>query len=427
MNINTPFVAKRLSIYLGEGDLWRGHSLYMSILETLHKAGLSGATVTRGLAGFGQHNRIHTNTIEGLSIDLPIIITIVDISENIQKALGLIEPMLRDALVTLEDIEVIKFAHRVRPSLPVDQTIARIVTRNITTVSPDTPVRQVVELLLGKLFKAVPVVDARQQVVGIITDGDLLRKAGMPIRMAIGERMDMKDWRAVLDKLSNEKTAEQIMTAPAITAQETETLGIVTHRLLERGLRRLPVVNDAGQIVGMISRVDVLRAMANNVLGQQVTDDQQQERAPALKAGKTVGELMSNEVPLVHIDDDLIDVLQKILAADIKRVVVVDQQERAVGIITESDLVARVSPVERPNVLQAIVARFIPPDIDVRHVTAGELMSENVLSAQPETTVMEAITLVLREGRKRLVVINKQGRPIGIVDRQTLLAASLGN
>jgi CBS domain-containing protein len=414
-----PTVGKRLSIYLGESDVWQGHSLYMSILETLRKAGLAGATVTRGLAGFGAHSRIRTSTIEALSVDLPIVITIIETPENIARALALVEPMVREGLITLEDVEIVKYTHRYLHPLPADRPISQIMSREITTVTPDTPAVQVVELLLGKLFKAVPVVDTQRHVVGIITDGDLLSRAGLPVRLAVGERLDLADLQHILDRVTKDKAAGQIMTSPVVTAHENEALGHVVRRLLDRGLKRLPVVNANGELVGMISRVDVLRAAASTGMGQQ-------ELAPVPRPGRTLGELMSKDLPLVHVNDDLIDVLGKMLKADIKRVVVLDEQERAVGIITDGDLVARVSPVVRPNLLQVLAARVLATTVQRGHVTARELMSEKVLSAPPETTVAEAISLMLRESRKRLIVVDERGHPIGIVDRQTLMAASLG-
>jgi CBS domain-containing protein len=408
-------------IYVGESDSWRGHSLYMSILETLRKGGIAGATVMRALAGYGAHSRIRTGTLEVLSIDLPIVITVVDSPENIDKALALVGPMVREGLITLEDVEIVKYSHRYLQPMPADKPVGEIMTRDVTTVKLDTPAVQVVALLLGKqLFKAVPVVDAQRRVVGIITSDDLLRKAEMPARLGVGERLEAEDLQHFLAQVSQAKTARDIMTSPVVTAREDEALGHVTHRLLERGLKRLPVVNAAGELVGMVSRLDLLRAAAGNGKGEQ-------EQAPAARQGQTVGEIMSPDVPVVHVNDDLIDVLKQILRADIKRVVVLDEQDRAVGIITDGDLVARVSPAQRPHVLQALAKRVLGTGALRGNVTARELMSERVLSAPAETTVAEAIALMLREGRKRLVVVDEQGRPIGIVDRQTLLAASLGS
>jgi CBS domain-containing protein len=335
--------------------------------------------------------------------------------------------MVREGLITLEDVQIVKYTHRYLQPLPADRSVAEIMTRDVTAVTPDTPIVQVVELLLRKLFKAVPVIDAERHVVGIISDGDLLRKAGMPVRLAVGERLSADDLHGFLARISRDKTAAQVMTQPVQTVLEDEALGLLVQRMLQQGLKRLPVVDSQNRLVGMVSRLDVLRAAAGNSEGGDVDDQQpQQERAPAPRPGKTVGELMSPDLPLVHVNDDLVDVLQRMLKADIKRVIVLDEQERAVGIITDGDVVARVGAVMRPTILQALAARVLGSGVHRGTIIARELMSAQVLSAPADTTVAGAITLMLREGRKRLVVVDSQGYPMGIVDRQTLLAASLG-
>ena len=79
---------KRLKIYIGESDLWRGKALYMVLLETLRKTGLAGATITRGIAGFGARSRIHTAAILRLSEDLPLVIEVIDSAEKIEADLS---------------------------------------------------------------------------------------------------------------------------------------------------------------------------------------------------------------------------------------------------------------------------------------------------------------------------------------------------
>lgn len=418
--MSTPTHAQRLMIYLGESDSWRGRSLYMSILETLRKSDIAGATVTRAIAGFGAHSRIRTDRIEVLSFDLPIVITVIDTPTNIERALRLIGPMVREGLITLEDLMIVKYTHRYLQPLPADLPIAEIMTRDVATVTPDTPARQVAELLLGKMFKAVPVIDEEYHVVGIISDGDLLHYTGMPARLAVGERLEAGDLRYFLDHISDEKTAQDIMTAPVVTANERDTLGHIGQKLLERGLKRLPVVNDQDKLVGMLSRLDILRATAGS-------KDKQQERGHLPHPGQTLGEIMSTQVPTVYANDDLSDILRQLLQAEAKHEIVLDEQGKAVGIITEGDLVARVSPTIRRGVIKAFLARVVGSEVSKGHATARDLMSENVLSAPKETTVVEAIELLLRDGRKRIVVIDAQGYPVGIVDRQILMAASLGH
>lgn len=411
---------KRLTIYIGESDSWQGRSLYMSILETLRKGGIAGATVLRGQAGFGAHSRIHTWSIERLSLDLPMIITVIDSPENIDRALALVKPMVREGLITVEDVEIIKYTHRYLQPLPADRPVADIMTRQVVTVTPDTPAKRVVELLLGQLFKAVPVIDEQRRVIGIITEDDLLHKAEMPARLAVAGRLEQADLHAFLAQIRHEKTARDIMRQPVYTVRTDEALGHVAQLMVERKLTRLPVVDAKDRLVGMVSRLDILRAVAGNGAGEA-------ERAPELpKQGRSLGEIMAPVVPSVYINDDLVDVLQQMLKSAVRYVVVLDEQQRAVGIITEGDLVARVAPVVRPNLLQAIAQRVMGTGLMRGHARARDIMSEHVLSAPPETGVPDAIALMLREGRKRIVVVDQAGRPIGIVDRQALLAACLG-
>jgi CBS domain-containing protein len=406
-------------IYLGESDHWRGRSLYLSILETLRNAGVAGATVTRGLAGYGAHSIIRVTTLETLSMDLPITITIVDTPSNIERALALVGPMVREGLITLEDVTIVKYTHRYLQPLPAEKPVAEIMTTTVSTVTPDTPAPAVIEILLGKLLKAVPVIDQDRRPVGIITAGDLLKKAGMPVSLSIGQRMGAEERLGLLGQVSHEKTAQEIMSQPVHTVRADESLGHAVQHMLDKGLKRMPVVDGEGRLVGMLSRLDVLRTVAGKGNGQQ-------ELTPPPRAGKTVGELMARDVPVVHVNDDLVDVLQHMLKANVTRVVVLDEQDRAAGIITDGDVVARVSPALRQNVLRALAVRVLGTGLMRGDVTARELMSEKVLSTPPETTVVEAIALMMREGRKQLLVVDEEGKPVGIVYRQTLMAASLG-
>ncbi len=410
-----PTSGQRLTIYLGESDSWRGRSLYLSILETLRRAGIAGATVTRALAGFGAHSLIRTQTLEVLSADLPIVISVIDTPENVERALALISPMVREGLITREDVQIVKYTHRFLQPLPADRPVSDVMTRQITSVKPDTPAREVARLLLGKLFKAVPVIDDAGRVVGIITDGDLLRKAGMPARLAVGERLEADDLEAFLSQIS--QTAQTIMTAPVITARGDEALGYVVQRLLERSLKRMPVVDADGKLIGMISRVDVLRAVAGEGSAAQ-------ETAPAPHPGRTLAEVMSAQFPAVSLDDDLADVLMQMIDAGVTRVIVLDAGQRPVGVITDGDLVARVSPTARKSVLQTLAARVL--GVDRGQAKARELMSQDVVTAAPETSIVEATMRLLRAKRKVLVVVDTQNRILGVVDRQTLMAASLG-
>jgi uncharacterized protein len=101
-----------LTIYIGESDKWRGKALHVALLETLRTQGMAGATVTRGLAGFGAHSVIRTANILVLSMDLPLIVQVIDTPEKIESVLKVIAPMVGEGLITLDDVEVVKYTHR---------------------------------------------------------------------------------------------------------------------------------------------------------------------------------------------------------------------------------------------------------------------------------------------------------------------------
>ena len=107
--------AKLLRIFLGESDKAKHTALYEAIVRDARKAGLAGATAWRGIMGFGPTSRIRTTRILDLSTDLPIIVEIVDEVEKINQFLPVLDDLFESSgcggLVTLEDVQIIKYLH----------------------------------------------------------------------------------------------------------------------------------------------------------------------------------------------------------------------------------------------------------------------------------------------------------------------------
>lgn len=99
-----------LRIYIGEQDKYQHRPLYEAIVFKARELGMAGATVLRGPMGFGAHSHLHTAKILRLSEDLPVLIEIVDKEDNIQAFLPVLEEMVRDGLVTMEKVHIIKYA-----------------------------------------------------------------------------------------------------------------------------------------------------------------------------------------------------------------------------------------------------------------------------------------------------------------------------
>ncbi len=104
--------AKRLRIYIGETDHYKGRPLYHAIVMKAKELDIAGATVLRGLEGYGANSRIHTARIVDLSSDLPIVIEIIDSPEYIDKILPYLDEVVQEGLVTIDDVEVIKYGKK---------------------------------------------------------------------------------------------------------------------------------------------------------------------------------------------------------------------------------------------------------------------------------------------------------------------------
>ena len=104
--------AKRLRIYIGEADSWEGKSLYKALILKAKELDLAGATVFQGCMGYGANSRIHTASLIDLSADLPIMIEIIDSAEYIEKFLPYLDLMVKEGMVTVDDIQVIKYGKK---------------------------------------------------------------------------------------------------------------------------------------------------------------------------------------------------------------------------------------------------------------------------------------------------------------------------
>jgi CBS-domain-containing membrane protein len=141
-----------------------------------------------------------------------------------------------------------------------------IMTVNVVSVSPDSPIREVVGLLLKYRISGVPVVDSALRVVGIVSEGDLLRPEG-------ARRETSRPWwleavfagQAVLYEKAHGRTAGEVMTKDVITVDTDTPLNEIAGLLERRHIKRVPVLSD-GKLAGIVSRANLLHGLANTIV-----------------------------------------------------------------------------------------------------------------------------------------------------------------
>ena len=104
--------AKMLRIHFGEDDQWHGRPLYEAIVERCRKLDIAGATVYRGIEGYGASTIIRRSHLLRFSTDAPILVQIIDSAENIQRLLPALDEMVQEGLIAMSDVDVIKYVHQ---------------------------------------------------------------------------------------------------------------------------------------------------------------------------------------------------------------------------------------------------------------------------------------------------------------------------
>ncbi len=423
---------KRVSIYIGETNQWHHQPLFMAILEFLRREGCAGATVERGIAGFGANSRIKTASLLDLSVDLPVVVTWIDRPDRVERLLPQLAQMMPAGLITVEDIHVYQYSSTLREGLP-DVRVEEIMTRTVTTVQPEAPLAEVVEKLLDKDYTALPVVDVTGHVVGIISDTDLLERGDMEVSLSLKKALDPELVGTLIAHLrQSTRTVAQVMTPEPVTIGPHAYLSEAARLMGKKKLKRLPVVDADKRLLGIISRLNILTTLAAGYLPQEASP---RPASPHPVSPRTVAEVMDPSVPTVSPQTLLSDVLALLASTRVKRVVIVDAERHVVGIISDSDLVARLSPEAHPGILEHLVSKLPFGMLSAearshlqkaRSKTAADLMTQEVVTLAVESSISKALALSAEKHIKRLPVVDATGKLVGIVGRSELLSALVG-
>lgn len=424
MEVGLTGKAKRVRIYVNEGDQHGIQSVNVAIMAFLRKQGASGASVFRAIEGFGASGIIHTSRFVDAARHLPILIEWIDRADVVERLLPPIKEMVKRGLITVEDINVELYC--AYPVRDVSETlhVLDVMSREVVSVAPEAPARSVVELMLGQTYRAVPVVQSGFP-VGIITNSDLIRRGGLAMRTELLNELETPELHAELERLSQgAKTASDVMTKALITIAPSAPLPHAAQVMAFRHLKRLPVVDGQGALVGMLSRLDVLRTAARTFEAKEG-----EPHAIGFAADAPVVSIMRTDVPVVFPDARVSEIVQAVVSTRLNRCLVVDQDRHVLGKITDAEVLDRITPSLRPNALRSLIHRlpFGHPNPEAltaeRHAkarTAADLMVPTA-SVGETAPIRDAIAAMLSGQHKLIAVVDAERRLVGVLDRADLL------
>ncbi len=300
-----------------------------------------------------------------------------------------------------------------------------VMDRAVSSVTVDTELAEIVALLLRRDVKAVPVLDARRHVVGIITGGDLLERGDLDLRLSINLELDTETMGERLQALrQSRKSARDVMTSDVRTIDVDADLSTAIRLMASHRVKRLPVVDRDKHLVGIVSRADVLRALA------ALPEPAQHEARELPAIGRTVGDAAITDVPIVSPQTSADDVLAQVLDSPLRRVVVVDAEGKVLGLVTDRDALARASVDTRPWLVRMLRGQRTPLPKPLhtpgRPLTAADLMAPSLITVRSEDSLSHAIRLMMQHRVKRLIVVDADGRFRGLIDRREILRLLAG-
>ena len=401
-------------VYVGETDQVGHTPRYQAMLEYLRREGAAGATVVRGIAGFGANSQVHTATVLRLSMDLPVVLTWIDAPARVERLLpGLIE-LAGSGIVTVDDVRVASYGGRRVEQFRFDLRVRDAMTAEVVSATPSMTVREAVERLVGRGFRALPVVADGGQLAGMVTNRDLVERGGLEARVELLGAMAPEARAGILERLDPARTVADVMTAAPVSIRASDTLARATHLMAERQLKRLPVVDDGGKLVGIVSRMDILRAAGE-------TFPREPSAALDHAGARTLAEIMRADAPTVAVDADLAALVDAVTSTRLNRAIVLDAERHVVGVISDADVLAMVDPAVDTGIVSSLMRTA---GRSVRgHTTPTALVTRPAIIGGPDMPIADAARAMVEQARKVLCVVDAEGRFLGIVDRADVLRA----
>jgi CBS domain-containing protein len=312
-----------ITIYTAEEVRSKGRPLLDAVVDYVKGLKIAArCVVTRAMAGCYETGEIASQSLLTISYNMPVKIEIVLPAAESEAVLEALETLVPDGIVAVRELDVRSYKTR-QNLIPRQIKVRDIMTPDPQRVTPETPVQDVVRLLLGVTFTSVPVVDRAGRPLGIITQGDLVYRAGLPLRLGLLADSAPGRKNSALAALAG-KLAEAVMTRPAVVITEDHRLTDAVDLMLRKDVKRLPVVDENGLLTGVLSRVDVFRTITREGPDWEAF----RQRNVQVENLRYVSDIMRRDSQTVGPDTPVEEVIRIIDTDDIQRVAVVGPEGR---------------------------------------------------------------------------------------------------
>jgi CBS domain-containing protein len=426
MSLSPSGSAKRVTIVLR--SMKEDRSSYIHLLEELRKLGAAEATAFQGVASFVGQHPIHTAHVVDIVPDLPVIIVWIDRADAVERILPQVLPLIKDGIITVDDTNVVLHTSTEIADLRASERVSDVMTKSVVSVKATAGLADVVRDLLSRTFRSVPVVDDEKRVVGIMTNGDIVRRGNLAVRLELLQALPASEQEDILAGLTASKLkVADVMTSELITVSADAHVRDAANLMMQHHLKRLPVVDADRHLTGIISRVDLLRTVADTPTPPKG------DRPPVAHepGGAPIKLAMSKDVPTVWPDDPVSHLINVVVSTRLNRAVVIDSDHRPLGVVSDAELIERVTPEARPTFVAALMKRL--PLVHgsegaqetAKHShgrTARDFMNSDFVMVDESTPIADALKRMLDEGRKIVLVTDQAGRLVGMADRRDLLS-----
>jgi CBS domain-containing protein len=423
-----PLKYNVIEIFTSEEARWKGKPVPTGIIEHVRKARIAArCLVTKGVAGCYENGEVASSRLEVLSFNMPMKIEIILPAAELEKILPGIEEIVTDGIVVVEDMEI--KSHRAEKHLIPRRLMVRdVMTGNPKSITVSTPAADIIKILMNANFHCLPVTDNDNRPTGIITQGDLISRAGMPVRLGMLSGFERKKTENFLESVSGKKAGE-IMTSPVKTTGQDKPLVEAVNEMLKHSLKRMPVVDTEGRLAGILSRFDIFRTITSE------SPDWKSMELMSVKIGniRRVEDIMQRDTDTVLPDTPVADISRIIDSRFMQRVIVTDKDGKLLGMISDRDLLSMFAG-HHAGIWDYLMAKMPFNELAAKHrefirqaklKTAANVMKTDLVTVKEKTPVDEAIKLMAEKKIKRLPVVDDNGIFKGMVSRDSVLRAGI--